>query len=144
MAVAGSSRQQAPTRRAEVGAFGRLAALAGAGPCPAADVLELLCTEVRSAFGYERAAVLHHNTGTGMVLPVVRQRLDWPDHPLQVAKLPFVAEALARREAVASRGGAAGLELPRLPCLCSSPAAAPRSSWPTGRRTRRTTRHSSC
>ena len=87
-----------------------------AWPAPArarlADVLELLCTEVRSAFGYERAAVLHHDAGAGTVLPVVRQRLDWPDCALQVAKLPFVAEALARREAVASRGEASGLESP--------------------------------
>ncbi len=112
MALAGSERQQAPALRTAGGAFGRLAGLASGGPCTAADVLELLCTEVRSAFGYERAAVLHHDAGAGTVLPVVRQRLDWPDCALRVAKLPFVAEALARREAVASRGEASGLESP--------------------------------
>lgn len=112
MALAGSERQQAPALRTAGGAFGRLAGLASGGPCAAADVLELLCTEVRSAFGYERAAVLHHDAGAGTVLPVVRQRLDWPDCALRVAKLPFVAEALARREAVASRGEASGLESP--------------------------------
>jgi len=95
-----------------VGAFGRVAGLARAGSYTAADVLELLCTEVRSSFGYDRAAVLRPDPSAGTVLPVVRQRLDWPEGALSFAKLPFVAEALARGEAVASSGAVSGLESP--------------------------------
>jgi signal transduction histidine kinase len=112
MAVAGGERQQAPASGGEVGAFGRLAGLVNVRPCTPGDVLELLCTEVRSSFGYERAAVLRYDAAAGTVLPVVRQRLDWPDCALAVAELPFVAEALVRRQAVASRGEASGLEAP--------------------------------
>ena len=145
MTVAGSNRQQASARRAEAGAFGRLADLVSAGRYTAADVLELLCTEVRSAFGYERAAVLRHDAAAGTVLPVVRQHLDWPDCAVAVAKLPFVAEALARREAVASRGRGVRARVARSPCRCSSP-----DRCPGVRRRRRaggraeTTRRSSC
>ncbi len=112
MAVVGSDRQQAPARRAQAGAFGRLAGLVNVGPWTAAHVLELLCTEVRASFGYDRAAVLRHDPRAGTVLPIVRQRLDWPDYALLVADLPFVAEALAQRKAVVSRVEAAGLESP--------------------------------
>ncbi|HEU5212120.1 MAG TPA: HAMP domain-containing sensor histidine kinase [Gaiellaceae bacterium] len=81
-------------------AFGRLAGLVNVGRYTAADVLDRLCGEVRSSFGYDGAAVLRHDTHAGTVLPVVRQRLDWPDDALAVSALPFVAAALARREAV--------------------------------------------
>ena len=100
MAVAGHERQLAPTHRAEVAAFGRLAGLVNVGHYTAADVLERLCTEVRSSFGYDGAAVLRHDAPAGTVLPVVRQRLDWPGDALTVSALPFIAEALMRREAV--------------------------------------------
>ena len=100
MAVAGTERQRATAHRAEVAAFGRLASLVNVGRYTAADVLERLCTEVRSSFGYDGAAVLRHDARTGTVLPVVRQRVDWPGDALAVSALPFIAEALTRREAV--------------------------------------------
>jgi signal transduction histidine kinase len=112
MAVAGGHRQQTPPRRTEVGAFGRLAGLVNVGRYTAADVLELLCTEVRSSFGYERAAVLRHDAAAHTVMPVVRHRLEWPDDPVPVAEVAFLADALERREAVACRGRASGLDSP--------------------------------
>src|SRR5262249_17785684 len=64
------------------------------------DVLGRLCTEVRSSFGYDGAAVLRHDSHAGTVLPVVRQCIYWPEDALAVSELPFVAAALTRREAV--------------------------------------------
>src|SRR5262245_9883859 len=100
MAVVGIERQSASTRGAEVAAFGRLAGLVNVGHYTAADVLGRLCTEVRSSFGYDGAAVLRHDSHAGTVLPVVRQCIYWPEDALAVSELPFVAAALTRREAV--------------------------------------------
>src|SRR5689334_1559465 len=104
LGMSGADRQQA------VGAFSRLAGLVTGGPYTAADVLELLCTEVRGSFGFDRAAVLRHDAAMGTVVPVVRQRLPWDEGPVPLSTLPFVAEALARGVAVAWHDDASGLE----------------------------------
>src|SRR5512135_3715411 len=109
MAVAGREGQRASVRRPELRAFGALAALVTGGPYAAADVLKRLCTEVRSSFGFGRAAVLRHDAAAGTVAPVVRQGLDWGDAAIALADVPVVAGALARGEAVAAPGAGAGL-----------------------------------
>src|SRR4051794_2121030 len=120
MAVAGGEGQRAPARRAEVRAFATLAALVGAGPYTAADVLDHICGEVRTSFGFGRAAVLRHDAASGTVTAVASQGLEWQDAPVAVRDIPFVADALARREAVAVRGDVCGLDSPAaVPLLVS-------------------------
>ncbi len=75
--------------------FHELARVVAAGPYDVNDVLDRICSEVRSAFDFERALLVRYDSAAETVHAVVRQGIDWPgDEWLPVDMFPFLRRAL--------------------------------------------------
>jgi signal transduction histidine kinase len=86
---------------AELRAFYELARVVGAGPYTVGEILDRICTEVRTGFGFDRALLVRYNAEARTVHAVVQQNIDWPgDTWLQIEKFPFLERALTGRRAV--------------------------------------------
>ena len=77
------------------------------------DVLEGICAEVRSVFGFDRALLVRYRQDDRTVHAVVRQGVDWPgDEWLQLAMFPFLERALHERRTVFIRDARAESAMP--------------------------------
>jgi signal transduction histidine kinase len=85
----------------ELRIFHELARVVASGPYDVGELLERICTEIRAAFGFQRALVARYDAEERTVHAVVQQGIDWPgDQWLLVEKFPFLEHALAAGEAV--------------------------------------------
>jgi len=65
------------------------------------EMLERICSEIRSAFGFERALLVRVNLEQRTVYSVVQHGVDWPgDQWLLLDKFPFHTQALEAEMAV--------------------------------------------
>ncbi len=94
----GLSRDGLP---ADLRAFSELARVVASGPYAVADIVERICTAVRTGFGFERALLVRFDSRARTIHAIVQQGLDWPgDQWLDLDRFPFLERALAEREAV--------------------------------------------
>jgi signal transduction histidine kinase len=78
-----------------------LARVVAGGPYEVADILERICSEIRTAFGFERALIARYDPSERTVFAVVQQGFDWPGTQwLMLDKFPFLREALEAGRAV--------------------------------------------
>src|SRR5438132_14081186 len=84
-----------------------LARVVGSGSYEVGDLLQRICSEIRTAFGFERALLVRMKERT--VHAVVQQGVDWPgDDWLPVSLFPFLERAEDAGQAVLVRD--AGVE----------------------------------
>ncbi|MFN2471310.1 MAG: ATP-binding protein [Gaiellaceae bacterium] len=85
----------------ELRAFYELARVVAAGPYHVGEILDRICTEVRTGFGFDRALLVRFDAAERTVHAVVQQNIDWPgDQWLDMEKFPFLERALEKRRAV--------------------------------------------
>jgi signal transduction histidine kinase len=85
----------------ELRVFYELARVVAAGPYHVDDVLDRICTEVRQAFGFERALLVRYRPEDETVHAVVQQNVDWPgDAWLPLEMFPFLQRARDERRTV--------------------------------------------
>jgi len=78
-----------------------LARVVGAGSYEVHDLLERICSEIRTAFGFERALLVRMDPEARSVHAVVQQGVDWPgDDWLPVDLFPFLVRAIEAGQSV--------------------------------------------
>lgn len=81
----------------ELRVFHELSRVVAAGPYDVGEVLDRICTEVRTAFEFSRALVVRYDSERQTVHAVVQQGVDWPGNEwLPVDMFPFLRQALER------------------------------------------------
>ena len=97
-----TSSQEGGTRlSAELRAFHDLARVVASGPYTATEIVNRICTTVRTGFGFERAMLVRYDDGERTVHAFVQQNIDWPGEAwLHIEKFPFLEQALAEGRAV--------------------------------------------
>jgi signal transduction histidine kinase len=81
-----------------------LARVVGSGSYEVGDLLQRICSEIRTAFGFERALLVRMDEGARSVHAVVQQGVDWPgDDWLPVSLFPFLESAEEAGQAVLVR-----------------------------------------
>jgi signal transduction histidine kinase len=110
MVVASSQQNDARRLSAELRAFHELARVVASGPYTATEIVDRICTEVRTGFGFERAMLVRYHADERTLHAFVQQNIEWPgDEWLRIDKFPFLEQALAERRAVLVRdAGPAG------------------------------------
>jgi signal transduction histidine kinase len=79
----------------ELRVFHELARVVAAGPYRVDEVLDGICTEVRKAFGFDRALLVRHDRENETVHAVVQQGVNWPGETwLPLDMFPFLRRAL--------------------------------------------------
>ena len=97
----------------ELRIFHELARVVAAGPYDVRELLERICTEIRAAFGFERAMVVRYNADERTVHAVIKQGIEWPGAQwLRAERFPFLEHALAAGEAVFVRDARAQSAMP--------------------------------
>jgi signal transduction histidine kinase len=96
--VAGIKRERAP----ELRPFHELARVVADGPFSAVEILERICAEVRSGFGFSEALVLRLDGAS--VRPAARHAMSWPDRPVGMDEAPPLRAAVAADHAVVASG----------------------------------------
>ncbi len=92
------SRERAP----ELRPFLALARVLGDGPESAAEIVERVCTEVRSGFRFHGALLLRFDGAS--VEPTVRQNMAWPDAAVAIDEIRPLDEAASSGRALVSTG----------------------------------------
>jgi signal transduction histidine kinase len=78
----------------ELHVFHELARVVAAGPYRVDEVLDGICTEVRKAFGFDRALLVRYDREKETVHAVVQQGVDWPGETwLPLDMFPFLRRA---------------------------------------------------
>jgi signal transduction histidine kinase len=89
-----------------------LARVVGSGSYEVGDLLQRICSEIRTAFGFERALLVRMR-GKRKVQAVVQQGVDWPgDDWLPVSMFPFLEQAEEAGQAVLVRDAVAERAVP--------------------------------
>jgi signal transduction histidine kinase len=97
-ATVGIGRERTP----ELRPFHELARVVADGPYSAVEVLERICAEVQSGFGFAGALVLRLRDGCAE--PAVRQSLLWPDAPVSLDEVQPLRKALSSHHALVAGG----------------------------------------
>jgi signal transduction histidine kinase len=101
MVVANGRENDARRLSAELHAFHELARVVASGPYTADEIVERICKEVRTGFGFDRALLARYDAEQGTLHAYVQQNIDWPgDAWLPLDMFPFLQRALAERRAV--------------------------------------------
>jgi signal transduction histidine kinase len=101
MVVASSQEHDARRLSAELRAFHELARVVASGTYTAAEIVDRICTAVRTGFGFQRAMLVRYDADERTVHAFVQQNIVWPgDEWLRIDKFPFLEQALAERRAV--------------------------------------------
>ena len=101
MAAAQAESRRDERLSTELRAFYELARVVAAGPYTVDEILDRICTEVRTGFRLDRALLLRYSADERSVYAVVQQNVDWPgDGSLSIEELPFLSKALVERRAV--------------------------------------------
>jgi signal transduction histidine kinase len=81
--------------------FSELARVVAAGPYRVEEVLDGICTQVRTAFGFDRALLVRLDEYARTVHAVVLQGVEWPgDQWLRLEAFPFLERAMETRRTV--------------------------------------------
>ena len=103
----------AKRRSRELRVFHELARVVAAGPYDPGEVLDRVCSEVRTAFDFERALLVRYDARRETVHAVVQQNVEWPgDEWLPVDMFPFLRSAIDRGSSVLVRDPVAEQALP--------------------------------
>jgi signal transduction histidine kinase len=71
------------------------------GPYDVDELVDRICGEIRTAFGFERALLVRYDAQSRTLFAVVQQGVEWQgDQWLLLDKFPFLVEALDRGRAV--------------------------------------------
>src|SRR6266487_1321556 len=81
-----------------------LARVVGSGSYEVGELLQRVCSEIRNAFGFERALLVRMDEETRTTQAVVQQGVDWPgDDWLPVSLFPFLEHTEEVSQAVLVR-----------------------------------------
>jgi signal transduction histidine kinase len=101
MVLASSRENDARRLSAELHAFHELARVVASGPYTADEIVERICGEVRTGFGFERALLARYDLEQRTLHAFVQQNIEWPgDAWLPLDMFPFLQQALQERRAV--------------------------------------------
>jgi signal transduction histidine kinase len=90
-----------------------LARVVAAGPYEVGDILERICSEIRAAFGFERALIARYDANERTIFAVVQQGFEWPGTQwLMLDRFSFLREALEAGRAVFVRDARAEQAVP--------------------------------
>jgi signal transduction histidine kinase len=104
MAVSSAERPAGSGLSAELRAFYELARVVASGSYAVGDILERICTAVRTGFSFERAMLVRLDPDSRSVRAVVQQNVEWPgDAWLDLDRFPFLVRAMYERQAVLVR-----------------------------------------
>ena len=90
-----------------------LARVVGSGSYEVDDLLQRICSEIRTAFGFERALLVRMDEEARTAQAVVQQGVEWPgDDWLPVSMFPFLGWAEEARRALLIRDAASDQAVP--------------------------------
>src|SRR6266567_8946091 len=90
-----------------------LARVVGSGSYEVDDLLQGICSEIRTAFGFERALLVRMKERERTAQAVVQQGVDWPgDDWLPVSLFPFLERAEDAGQAVLVKDAASESAIP--------------------------------
>ena len=90
-----------------------LARVVAGGPYDLNEILNRICSEMRTAFGFDRAMMVRYRPEDRTVFATVQLGVDWPgDQWLLLDKFPFLVRALEERRAVFVEDARAAAAMP--------------------------------